>query len=120
MIDDELRRLGNKRAFDKEWMEKNRAAILSRLESDFIDKDDPNIEEFQSFKKDESMAWKNPQRYCADRCITTGNCDIYEDFFELDPHEVIKFCTECVLSEDEEPCEVPEGFYDNLRPWNIK
>lgn len=42
------------------------------------------------------------------------------DFFELSPKEVLKFCEECVLSEEEEPCEVPESVYgkyiDGLHP----
>jgi len=29
-------------------------------------------------RKDEKMADNNPQRYCADRCVATGNCDVYE------------------------------------------
>lgn len=37
---------------------------------------------------------------------------IRQDMFDMDPSEVVKFCTECVLSEDEEPCDVPEVFYD--------
>ncbi|KAL7513482.1 hypothetical protein ACHAXN_010703 [Cyclotella atomus] len=62
-------------------------------------------------RKDEKMANDDPARYCADRCVSTGNCDVFEDMFELDPSEVIKFCKECVLSEDEEPCDIPGGFY---------
>lgn len=31
--------------------------------------------------------------------------------FDMGPAEVIKFCTECVLSEDEEPCDVPESIF---------
>ena len=34
--------------------------------------------------------------------------------FDLGPSEVIKFCTECVLSEDEEPCDVPESVYGDV------
>lgn len=59
------------------------------------------------------MAMNDPQRYSADRCITTGNCDIYEDYYGLSAHEVIQFCAECVLSEEEEPCDIPERFHDN-------
>jgi hypothetical protein len=33
--------------------------------------------------------------------------------FELSEKEVRKFCEECVLSEDEEPCDVPEKFLEN-------
>ena len=29
------------------------------------------------------------------------------------PEEVIKFCTECVLSEDETPCDVPANLFDD-------
>ncbi len=29
------------------------------------------------------------------------------------PMEVIKFCKECVLSEDEEPCDVPANLFDD-------
>lgn len=63
-------------------------------------------------RKDEKMAENDPMRYCADRCVTTGNCDVFEDMFDLGPSEVIKFCTECVLSEDEEPCDIPESMFE--------
>ena len=29
------------------------------------------------------------------------------------PEEVIKFCTECVLSEDETPCDVPANLFED-------
>jgi len=29
----------------------------------------------------------------------------------MTPEQVVEFCEECVLSDGEEPCEVPEGFY---------
>lgn len=29
------------------------------------------------------------------------------------PEEVVKFCKECVLSEDEEPCDVPANLFDD-------
>ena len=29
-------------------------------------------------RKDEKMAEDDPMRYCADRCVTTGNCDVFE------------------------------------------
>mmetsp|Transcript_19563 Transcript_19563/g.34360 ORF Transcript_19563/g.34360 Transcript_19563/m.34360 type:complete len:181 (+) Transcript_19563:300-842(+) len=62
-------------------------------------------------RKDEKMAENDPMRYCADRCVTTGNCDVFEDMFEMGPSEVIKFCNECVLSEEDEPCDIPESFF---------
>ncbi|KAL7529416.1 hypothetical protein ACHAXR_002955, partial [Thalassiosira sp. AJA248-18] len=45
-------------------------------------------------RKDERMAENDPMRYCADRCVATGNCDVFEDMFEMGPREVMKFCTE--------------------------
>jgi len=62
-------------------------------------------------RKDKRMAENDPMRYCADRCVATGNCDVFEDMFEMGPDEVIKFCKECVLSEDEEPCDIPETIF---------
>lgn len=29
-------------------------------------------------RKDERMASDDPMRYCADRCVSTGNCDVFE------------------------------------------
>ena len=29
------------------------------------------------------MANDDPMRYCADRCVSTGNCDVFEDMFDL-------------------------------------
>lgn len=29
-------------------------------------------------RKDEKMAEDDPMRYCADRCVSTGNCDVFE------------------------------------------
>lgn len=30
----------------------------------------------------------------------------------------MKFCSDCVLGDGDEPCDIPEGFYDNdeLKP----
>lgn len=53
-------------------------------------------------RRDQKLAHDDPQRYCADRCVTTGNCDVFEDMYHLSPQEVMKFCTECVLSDEEE------------------
>ncbi|KAL7553802.1 hypothetical protein ACHAWF_017129 [Thalassiosira exigua] len=73
-------------------------------------------------RKDKRMAREDPARYCADRCVSTGNCQVWEEMFEMAADEVQQFCTECVLSEEEEPCEVPEKFIENagLNPWEIR
>jgi hypothetical protein len=37
--------------------------------------------------------------------------------FDLSAKEVLQFCTECVLNEDEDSeCEIPEAFFDDLMP----
>lgn len=120
MIDKELYRQGHKKDYEKEWMDKNRNAVLSRIETDFVITTtmDDDKEDFRAHRKDQKLAFNDPQRYCADRCISTGNCDIFEDFYDMSPEQVIAFCTECVLSESEDgECEIPEGFYDKPRPW---
>ena len=33
--------------------------------------------------------------------------------FDMDPTEVITFCKECVLSEEEEPCDVPVNLFED-------
>mmetsp|Transcript_3564 Transcript_3564/g.7309 ORF Transcript_3564/g.7309 Transcript_3564/m.7309 type:complete len:202 (-) Transcript_3564:1435-2040(-) len=138
MIDNELYRLNRKEEADEEWLEKQRE--WSRMEPklpenfDFEEIIDPNgsdssdndaamsaVPGFSSGvnrsvssplrRKDKRMAENDPMRYCADRCVATGNCDVFEDMFEMGPDEVIKFCKECVLSEDEEPCDIPETIF---------
>ena len=36
--------------------------------------------------------------------------------FDMSPEEVLKFCEECVLSDDQDPCDVPDAFYDKISP----
>jgi hypothetical protein len=98
--------------FEKQWMEKNRNNILHHTH-DFVDPDKPDdYEVYRQQAKDKKMALEDPAKYCADRCIATGNCDIYEDFFQLSPSEVLSFCNDCVLSEDGENCILPDAFHD--------
>ena len=67
-------------------------------------------------RRDKRMARNNPAKYCADRCIATGNCEVFEDYFDMGPDEVIKFCNECVLSEDDIPCDIPQSMLDGDYP----
>ena len=53
-------------------------------------------------RRDKKMAEKNPQQYCADRCVATGNCEVYEDIYHMTPSQVMEFCNDCVLAEDED------------------
>lgn len=93
LIDRELYRQEHKKMYEAEWMEKNRGAVLSRIESSSSSSssmsspspfdtpvDSPIADsDFRMHRKDQRMAQEDPQRYCADRCIATGNCDIFED-----------------------------------------
>lgn len=113
---------------DKEVDRLRNIGLWRRKEAGF---DFNSVQDFQpnadaakkiQMRKDKRMARDDPARYCADRCVSTGNCQVWEDMFEMAADEVQKFCTECVLSEDEEPCEVPEKFIENagLNPWELK
>jgi hypothetical protein len=84
LIDGELFRQGHKDEFDKEWMEKNRGKMFYHMQSIggealMAAAEIDNQEDFRMHAKDQKLAVLDPQKYCADRCITTGNCDIYED-----------------------------------------
>lgn len=123
MIDGELFRQGHKKDFEAEWMEKNRDALLHTLNKDepAVAMDDEKLN-FRELMRDKKMASKDPMRYCADRCIATGNCDVYEDVFDYSPEEVIAFCNDCVLVDEIDPeheeCSIPDAFYDldKLKP----
>lgn len=83
MIDRELYRQQHIKEFENEWMEKNKGAVLQSLKDDYaisIDEDELR-QNFRQKMKDNKLAKKDPRAYCADRCITTGNCDVYEDMY---------------------------------------
>lgn len=81
MIDSESYRQQHQKDFEREWMEKNRAAMLSRLNDGnrAVPDDEDQVQNMREHARDKALAKKNPQQYCADRCIATGNCDVYED-----------------------------------------
>lgn len=129
MIDGELHRQAHKKEYEEKWMEKNRGAILHQLnkggDSSSGSSNNDNAlatledqeAEFRQQLKDKRLAESNPAQYCADRCIATGNCDVYEDVFKFTPEEVMEFCSDCVLAtgqdEDEaDECDIPEAFWD--------
>ena len=120
LIDRELYRQAHKKEFEKEWMDKNRGAVLHSLGNSGAYDDhenmamsfDEKLEEFRQHQKDLKMASDDPERYCADRCVATGNCDIFEDFYHLSPEQVLNFCEDCVLSEGDGECDLPENFYE--------
>lgn len=120
LIDQELYRQAHKKDFEREWMEKNRGAVLHSLGGSGANDDhesmalsfDDKLEDFRQHQKDLKMASDDPERYCADRCVATGNCDVFEDFYHLSPEQVLDFCEDCVLSEGEGECDLPENFYE--------
>mmetsp|Transcript_23974 Transcript_23974/g.52482 ORF Transcript_23974/g.52482 Transcript_23974/m.52482 type:complete len:231 (-) Transcript_23974:394-1086(-) len=131
MIDGELYRQDHHKEYEEQWMAKNKGAVLSRMsDSDtttsaygYPSSMLGDREAFAEHKRDERMAFLKPQKYCADRCVATGNCDIFEDFYELGPEDVLKFCEECVLFDDdsattesESGCDVPDAFYEKEPP----
>ena len=125
LIDRELYRQAHKKDFEREWMEKNRGAVLHSLGGGTTAVDHENMalsydeqaEDFRQHRKDLKLVSDDPERYCADRCVSTGNCDVFEDFYHLSPEEVLNCCEECVLSEEGE-CDLPGDFYEvgQLRP----
>jgi hypothetical protein len=85
LIDQELYRERHKQDYEREWMEKNRQAVAVKTDvdesSNYLQLDDDDLSNLRQRKKDELLAKNDPQRYCADRCIATGNCDIFEDLY---------------------------------------
>jgi hypothetical protein len=79
LVDGELIRQSHKDDYEREWMEKNREAVMNRMEVDFTPEIDPDVDEIRQRRKDERLARKSPEQYCADRCVSTGHCDVYED-----------------------------------------
>jgi hypothetical protein len=86
MIDQELFREQHKADYERAWMEKNRAAVLKGFQSS-----DSNLLvtemavddalDARQKVKDTKLARESPQQYCADRCVATGHCDVYEDLY---------------------------------------
>ena len=83
MVDQEFYRQQHK----KDWVAKNTDQVLHSFHPEegvgsgssplMMDQDD--MEEFRQHRKDVKMAKTDPGKYCADRCVSTGNCDVYED-----------------------------------------
>ena len=123
MIDGELVRQGHLNEWETEWARKHKkytapmgdnpdATASSLMAGDFGASNNLNPMEL---RRDKALADRDPQQYCADRCVATGNCDVYEDMFSLSPIEVVQFCKECVLPEDDEhECAIPEAMYSDI------
>ena len=107
MIDNEMRRLYQKHETQSQWEAQQRQlqAEINGLpenydfESEFTTdsttqyQNPASVQGFTSGvnrsisgpqrRKDEKMVEDDPMRYCADRCVSTGNCDVFEDMFEM-------------------------------------
>lgn len=89
MIDHELYRQNHKQEFEEAWMQKNKPAILQRMDdavsASTIDAltsmDSDTVYNVRQQLRDQKLARTNPQQYCADRCIATGYCDVFEDLY---------------------------------------
>jgi hypothetical protein len=80
LVDSEFYHQGHIKDFEAEWMEKNHAAVLSRMETYFMPiVDDPD--DFCMHQKDKKLAFDHPDEYCADQFMLTGHWDIYEDLY---------------------------------------
>jgi len=60
--------------------------------------------EFAVRRRDEKLAFDNPKAWCADRCLATGYCDVFEDVYDMTTAQVKKFCEACTGDADE--CEL--------------
>jgi hypothetical protein len=110
-----LWRQNHKKEIDADWQRKNSRLMEGYLPQDFDFDEQLMTDEMshRQLEKDRRLARRDPAAYCADRCIATGNCDVFEDFFNFSPSEVMVFCTDCVMSDADEPCDVPGHLFDD-------
>jgi hypothetical protein len=50
--------------------------------------------------RDQKMASEDPKKYCADRCLATGFCEVLEDFYDMTTSQVQNFCEACAGSDE--------------------
>eukprot|EP00986_Skeletonema_menzelii_P014242 scaffold9167_cov160-Skeletonema_menzelii.AAC.3 len=105
MIDNEMRRLYQKQDTQSQWEARQRALQAEihvipdnyNFDAEFDDSSSSVV--VQGFTtsgvdrsttisgrtrhRDEKMVENDPMRYCADRCVSTGNCDVFEDMFDM-------------------------------------
>mmetsp|Transcript_9212 Transcript_9212/g.10739 ORF Transcript_9212/g.10739 Transcript_9212/m.10739 type:complete len:165 (-) Transcript_9212:272-766(-) len=112
MIDTNHHRLFHKEALEQRRQENNSRVKEPVTPLDYEFTSDELSDNAVEMRRDQMLANKDPQKYCADRCVSTGHCDVFEDLFDFSAEEVMAFCTDCVLSEEDEPCDMPEGFLE--------
>jgi hypothetical protein len=111
-----LVRQANKHEYEEQLQAKTKSFVDEMLPANYEVNEDFETTTDVLHHRDVNLAEKSPERYCADRCVATGNCDVFEDMYHLSPKEVMAFCKDCVLSEEEEPCDVPDAMFDGLSP----
>ena len=80
-IDQQFYRQTHKQEVEEAWIKRNAEVLEPPLPADY-DFDDHMMEDVLSpreLQKDRHLASKDPMAYCADRCLQTGNCDVFED-----------------------------------------
>jgi Ca2+-binding EF-hand superfamily protein len=50
--------------------------------------------------RDQKLASDDPKKYCADRCLATGFCEVLEDFYDMTTTQVQTFCEACAGSDE--------------------
>lgn len=119
MIDLELLRHHDKEAYAKQRKEHNAKILPENFEEQLMTMNyaDPDQEDKIQYRRDARLVRNSPERYCAERCVSTGNCDVFEDMFDMDARQVMEFCTDCVLgTEENEPCDIPDKMLDGPYP----
>lgn len=84
MIDAELQRLQHKNEIDRAWHQKNEKFIERDIPTGFDFEERTMMENVlgpRQRRKDKALARDDPQAYCADRCVSTGNCEVFEDMY---------------------------------------
>lgn len=113
MIDKEFYHQTHKEEFEQQIQDKNKKVLEVMPPQSYEFSEDDLNDSVLEMRRDQILAGKDPQRYCAERCVSTGHCDVFEDLFNFSPEQVMEFCTDCVLSEEEEACDVPDQFFDD-------
>ncbi len=112
-VDDELYREMHLDEWKNDRMQNDQAVLESKLPTEFEDADFAEPIFNKQLIRDRKLARDDPQAYCADRCLTTGYCEVFEEEFSFSAVEVIQFCEECVLSDGENPCDVPNSLLED-------
>jgi hypothetical protein len=88
------------KAIDDQNVVSSLAQMLMRDNLSVVEVNEENPFANARYNRDKLLAVKDVAKWCADRCIATGHCEVVEDFFTMSTAEVRSFCENCV-GEDE-------------------